>query len=291
MVSEDGTRPSTSRGRVSVLSSARSTASSQALLPLACTRRLPTMVPSGARRTSTSARGLPEIASGYTMFGLSIGFALGGFFCLALVFGQLLLLFLLGLLLLGQLLFALLFFLFFFFLQAFLLFLLQAVAALFFLALTFALFTLQLLLARFLLLLLAFLFAFDGDVGLPGVGWLYSAGGRRWWWSGRTCLCGLRCGRRWWGLHSSRSGLLGHGSPQFGLYRRLVGAVLPVHAPGECTDEHDMHKHRQRNGSQPCRWAGWGKLVAVVVGVHGLQSGWRLRRSRAGSGCVWLQAS
>ena len=51
MIIGEGTRPSTSRGMVSVLSMARSTASSQALTPLDLTRRLPTMVPSGEVRT------------------------------------------------------------------------------------------------------------------------------------------------------------------------------------------------------------------------------------------------
>src|SRR6218665_466330 len=76
MTNDGGTRPSTSRGSVSVLSSARSTASSQALLVLGCSSRLPTMVPSGDRRTSTSARGLPAMASGYTMFGLTLALTL-----------------------------------------------------------------------------------------------------------------------------------------------------------------------------------------------------------------------
>src|SRR6218665_714845 len=76
MTNDGGPRPSTSRGSVSVLSSARSTASSQALLVLGCSSRLPTMVPSGDRRTSTSARGLPAMASGYTMFGLTLALTL-----------------------------------------------------------------------------------------------------------------------------------------------------------------------------------------------------------------------
>ena len=56
IVMSDGTRPSVSRGRVSVRSIARSTASSQSLLPLDLTSRRPRIVPSGPARTSTSAR-------------------------------------------------------------------------------------------------------------------------------------------------------------------------------------------------------------------------------------------
>jgi hypothetical protein len=66
----EGTRPSTSRGSVSVRSIARSTASSHSRTPLERTSRRPTIVPSGAARTSTSATGLPSIVSGKTMFGL-----------------------------------------------------------------------------------------------------------------------------------------------------------------------------------------------------------------------------
>ena len=57
------TRPSMSRGSVSVFCSARMTASSQALLPLDLAMVAPVMVPSGAVRTRTSARGLPLMAS------------------------------------------------------------------------------------------------------------------------------------------------------------------------------------------------------------------------------------
>ena len=55
-----GTRPSTSRGSTSVLSIARSTVSSQSVEPLLLASLRPTMVPSGATRTSTVASGLPS---------------------------------------------------------------------------------------------------------------------------------------------------------------------------------------------------------------------------------------
>ena len=53
------------------MSSARRTASSQALTPLDLTSRMPTIVPSGDRRTSTSAAGLPGTSSVNTMFGFT----------------------------------------------------------------------------------------------------------------------------------------------------------------------------------------------------------------------------
>ena len=56
---DGGTRPSTSRGRTSVLSIARSTVSSQTAEPLLLVSFRLTMVPSGASRTSTVASGLP----------------------------------------------------------------------------------------------------------------------------------------------------------------------------------------------------------------------------------------
>jgi hypothetical protein len=65
-----GTRPSVSRGSTSVLSIARSTASSQAGTPLDCVSRRPMMRPSGATRTSTLASGLPLTSSEKTMLGL-----------------------------------------------------------------------------------------------------------------------------------------------------------------------------------------------------------------------------
>ena len=68
---EGGGRPS-SLGKISVLSSALRTASSQALFPLDLTSLRPTMVPSGAVRTSTSATGLPLMSSAKTILGLTL---------------------------------------------------------------------------------------------------------------------------------------------------------------------------------------------------------------------------
>ena len=67
-----GTRPSVSRGMVSVRMMALITASSQALLPLDLTRRWLVMVPPGVVRTSTSATGLPAMSSVKTMLGLTL---------------------------------------------------------------------------------------------------------------------------------------------------------------------------------------------------------------------------
>ena len=67
---DGGTRPSTSRGRISVLSIARSTVSSQAGEPLLLVSLRLTIVPSGASRTSTVASGLPATLPVRTMFGL-----------------------------------------------------------------------------------------------------------------------------------------------------------------------------------------------------------------------------
>ena len=72
MFSWGGTRPSTSRGRVSVLSMARNTASSQALLPLDLMSLRLMIVPSGDVRTSTSAVGLPAMSSVKTILGLTL---------------------------------------------------------------------------------------------------------------------------------------------------------------------------------------------------------------------------
>ena len=63
ITSTGGTRPSVSRGRSAVRSMARSTASSQSLLPLLLTRRRRGCVPLGEARTSTSAAGLPLTVS------------------------------------------------------------------------------------------------------------------------------------------------------------------------------------------------------------------------------------
>jgi NADH dehydrogenase FAD-containing subunit len=70
IVMAGGTRPSVSRGSVPVRSMARSTASSQSLLPLLRTMRRAMMLPLGPARTSTSAAGLPLMVSVNTMLGL-----------------------------------------------------------------------------------------------------------------------------------------------------------------------------------------------------------------------------
>jgi len=63
-------RPSVSVGRVPVRSNARSTASSQTLLPLDRVIRRDSTAPVGATRTSTSASGLPATGSVNTILGL-----------------------------------------------------------------------------------------------------------------------------------------------------------------------------------------------------------------------------
>ena len=201
-----------------------------------------------------------------------LGFACSLLCLSALVFGQLLLLFLLGLLLLGQLLFALFLFFFAFLLLALFLLLLQAFAAFFFLALALPLLAQLLLLAGLLFLFQALLLALDGNVCLARVRRLCGPH-RRWRRGGRGGLLHGARRRRWWGLHGAWRCLCGHGGPQLSLYGGLVGRVLPVHAPGQRTDQHRVHQHRQRDGTQARRWAGRGKLVAVGVGVHGRLSG------------------
>ena len=69
--SEDGTRPSVSFGKTSVLSMALSTDSSQARTPLDLSNFLAMIVPSGEVRTSTTAVGLPAMSYVKTMLGLT----------------------------------------------------------------------------------------------------------------------------------------------------------------------------------------------------------------------------
>ena len=203
--------------------------------------------------------------------GLGAGFFQG--FLLALGFLRLALLVVRQLLLLVQFFQAFFFALGFlllglFLLQAFLFLLLQPFAALVFLALTLAFFAFELLLAFFLFLFQALFLALDGDVGFAGV-WLCLP-----WWGRRGRdrrgfgRLGLRRGRGRRGLNSPGRRLLRHGRPQFGLHSGHVGAAFPVHAPGQGCNQNRMRQHGQRNGAQACRWAGRGKLVAVVVGVH-----------------------
>ena len=76
ITSREGARPSVSRGRLSILSMALSTASSQALTPLDLISLRAVMLPSKAAVTSTSATGLPliwaRVASNNTIFGFSL---------------------------------------------------------------------------------------------------------------------------------------------------------------------------------------------------------------------------
>lgn len=55
------------------------------------------------------------------------------------------------------------------------------------------------------------------------------------------------------GFHRARRGLLRYGGPQFGLYGGLVGAALPVHAPGQRADQHRMGQHGQRDAGAQAR--------------------------------------
>ena len=175
------------------------------------------------------------------------------FLALGLFFGFLALFFL------GLFFFAFFFPLFLFcFLQA--LFFFQLLAALLFFALTLAFFP-RLLFQAFFLGFLA-LFLLQGNVGVVRVG-RCSARCGRWRWGhgpglGRRCYGfwdGRRRGRRRCGReHFARRGLLRYGGPQFGLGSGfVVGAGLPVHAPGQRPNQQRMHQHGQGYRAQAPR--------------------------------------